>query len=179
MKRSEMNEVLKARLDFSMEFEALSTKETEENPGCEPSFSRTGCDICPDGKAGDVYNVVYLARADIEKKIFDNVYEGEICGGCLCSQVNGDDSDLDYHTDDEDCEPLDVDRYGLDKSLESIVESWTVEDCLTYLKKDRGHVLKMIVLNELSEGFSDCKNYSEFCKTANMEYLKAPARGMK
>jgi len=105
MKRSYCNTLLKARLAFSTLYDCFSIKD-----GQESYFSRSGCEICPDGLAGDVLEVTYLARADMEKKEFGQVYESEICGGCLVSMVNGDDTDLDYMCDDEDEESLTVDE---------------------------------------------------------------------
>lgn len=114
MKRSEANEILKARVAFSREYQCVSTVRRDEsgeicthddgNCACdaEEFFSHAGCDICPDRLAATVTEVRYLAAKDIEKRIFDSVYEGQLCSGCLCSQVNGDDSDLDYHVTEED-----------------------------------------------------------------------------
>lgn len=100
MKRSEANKVLRARVEFSREYTMVNTVEDSEE-----YFSRTGCDICPDRLAGSVVDVRYLALADTTRDVFDNVHEGQLCGGCLCSVVNGDDSDLDYYVTDED-EPV-------------------------------------------------------------------------
>lgn len=105
MKRSYCNSLLKARLAFSTLYDCFSTKDDSE-----PYFSRSGCEICPEGLAGEVQDVTYLAREDMDQKNFDNVYESEICGGCLCSLVNGDDTDLDYYCDDEDEAELSVDE---------------------------------------------------------------------
>lgn len=118
MKRSEANEILKARIEFSTEYECVSSARVDENGdrcghsgGCEcesaeEHFSRSGCDVCPEGLAATVSDVVYLAKSDTAQGIFTRIYEGSLCGGCLCSLVNGHDSDLDYYTTDEDCEEL-------------------------------------------------------------------------
>lgn len=108
MKRSYCNTLLKARLAFSTLYDCLSLKEDAENS--EAYFSHHGCEICPEGLAGDVLEVTYLARADIEKDDFKNTYESDICNSCFCSLVNGDDSDLDYYCDDEDEESLTPDE---------------------------------------------------------------------
>lgn len=105
MKRSYCNTLLKARIEFSTLYWGFSPKDDSE-----PYFSPSGCDICPDGLAGDVHDVTYLAKADTEAKNYDNHYEAEICNSCLCSLVNGDDSDLDYICDDEDEEALTADE---------------------------------------------------------------------
>ncbi len=116
MKRSEMNAVAKARHEFSLEYECVSTVLVDANGDrceCEPSdecectdaeeyFSHSGCDICPEGLAATVIDVAYRSRKDIDAKRFDKIHEGQLCGGCLCALVNGDDSDLDYSTTDED-----------------------------------------------------------------------------
>lgn len=117
MKRSEANLHAKARLEYSKEYECFSIKRVDENGDacdhdsdcdCECSeeyFSHSGCDICsnlPCGGAGTVIDVIFLARNDVKNKVFDNVLEGQLCSGCLCSMVNGDGSDLDYSVTTED-----------------------------------------------------------------------------
>jgi len=115
MKRSETNLIAKARHDFSLEYDCVSSKQVDKGGNdcthkgvdcdCESSeeyFSHSGCDICPDGLAATVVDIVYLARKDIGAGKFTQVFEGQVCGGCLCALVNGDDSDLDYSVTDED-----------------------------------------------------------------------------
>lgn len=107
MKRSEANAIYMARAKFSAEFGCVSTgghNSLGEPVSEDEYFSRSGCDICPDGLAGTVMDIVYRSHADMEAKRFgaEHIYEGQVCGGCLCSLVNGDDSDLDYSVDDED-----------------------------------------------------------------------------
>ncbi len=93
MKRSYCNDLLKARIEFSTLYYAFSTKDDSE-----PYFSHSGCEICPDGLAGDVHDITYLSKDDKGRE----VHESEICNSCLCSLVNGDDTDLDYICDDDD-----------------------------------------------------------------------------
>ena len=100
MKRSSANAIYKARNEFSRE-------NTNPRPNSETYFSPTGCDVCniadnESSGAGDVVDMVYYKLADVKKKVFDNAYGGRICNGCLVSLHNADDSDLDYHVDDED-----------------------------------------------------------------------------
>lgn len=97
MKRSEANEIWRARAAFSTEYECVSTGDDADE-----HFSHSGCDICPGGLAATVVDVTYLSKADTARGVFNNIYEGQMCGGCLCSLINGDDSDLDYYVDDED-----------------------------------------------------------------------------
>jgi hypothetical protein len=104
MKRSEANLVLKARLEFSTEYDCVSPVQDEDGEWDE-YFSHRGCDICsrlPCGGAGSVIDVHYRARVDLKARKFDAVYEGALCGGCLCALVNGDDSDLDFSVTEED-----------------------------------------------------------------------------
>lgn len=62
----------------------------------EASFVRNGCDCC-----------AYIARVHGQCPKDGNVYqckdingnEFELCGNCLCSAVNGDDSWFDYYAD--------------------------------------------------------------------------------
>lgn len=96
MKRSEANEIIKNRIEFSKKYDCFSCISDE------PYFSSYGCDCCNLGLAGDVYDITMLGKKDIKNKIFDHVLEGQVCSGCLCSLVNGDDSDLDYHVNEED-----------------------------------------------------------------------------
>lgn len=103
MKRSEANAILQARIEFSREYHCVSAA-----PDADEYFSHSGCDVCPDSLAGTVIDVTYLAIDDTEHGNFARVYEGQMCGGCLCSLVNGDDSDLDYHVTDEDEPALSV-----------------------------------------------------------------------
>jgi hypothetical protein len=86
--------ILKNRIEFSTLYDCFSLKDGD----AEAYFSRKGCEICCDG-AGDVYDVVHLAKKDIKNKNFNDVYESQLCGACLCSMVNGDDSDLDFLED--------------------------------------------------------------------------------
>jgi hypothetical protein len=105
MKRSEANVIKEARESWSAEYSCLSIKKDEDGEESEEFFSHHGCDICcsPTGLAGSVYDVIYLKNSDIQNQIFANIYGGNLCGGCFCSLVNGDDSDLDYSTTEEDC----------------------------------------------------------------------------
>jgi hypothetical protein len=96
MKRSEANRIFKKRVEFSSVFDCFSIKDDSE-----AYFNRSGCNCC-DGGAVDVFDVTCLRRDDIEKKVFTNVYDAEICGPCLSSFINGDDSDLDFYVTNED-----------------------------------------------------------------------------
>ncbi len=105
MKRSEAQQHKAAREAYSAMYECFSVKNDESGEPSEEYFSHSGCDVCSDlpcGGAGTVIDVVFLSRKDTDKGIFNNVYDGQLCGGCLCSLVNGDDSDLDYSTTSEE-----------------------------------------------------------------------------
>lgn len=99
MKRSEANKILSDRIEFSKVYDAFSCKSDD------PYFSHRGCECCH-SLPTDVYEVTCLMREDINKKNFDDVYEVEVCGDCLVSLINGDDSDLDYYVTEEDEEKL-------------------------------------------------------------------------
>jgi len=117
VKRSKANKIFLARLSLSTKYDCFSIKTCGECAGCkegtgeceentsDPQFSYSGCDCCHGG-ASDVYEVSCLTREEKEKCEFD------LCGGCLCSMVNGDDTDLDYYITDED-EPPCSDLYEL------------------------------------------------------------------
>lgn len=105
MKRTEANEIIKLRTEWSTEYSCVSIKQDDEGADGEAYFCHSGCDICSgteSGGAGDVFDVVFLAVADVKKKRFDRVHEGQLCGGCLCSVINGDDSGLDFSVNEED-----------------------------------------------------------------------------
>lgn len=101
MKRSEALAIKRQRELFGTEYSCFSIKQDDDKHDGEAYFSSQGCDVCESG-AADVFDVIYLANADIAKKIFNKVHDGQICGGCLCSLVNGDDSDLDFSVTEED-----------------------------------------------------------------------------
>lgn len=158
MKRSEFKATVKAREDWSSEYSCLSIK-TDEETGepTEEYFSSSGCDICPHGLAGSVYDAVYLSNADIKRKVFDNILEGQICGDCLCSIINGDYTGLEFSVDDEDCsfrlrglDMLGNDREGYefndytwseDIDADQDILDLTDKDLITWLKAN-GHLNK-------------------------------------
>jgi hypothetical protein len=87
-------QILKLREKFSKMYDCFSIIETNDGFK-DPYFNTNGCECC-ESLACDTYDVTHLKRSDIKNGNFDNVYESAICGGCLCSLINGDDSDLDY-----------------------------------------------------------------------------------
>jgi hypothetical protein len=98
MKYSQANEIYQARLEFNSQYEGVSLADDDG------STHHARCDICK-GLPGDVSEIRYLAKADTAKGIFGNVYEGDACGGCICSAVYGDDSDLDFCATEKDEQP--------------------------------------------------------------------------
>lgn len=113
MKRSELNQILENRILFSSQYDCISIEEESEGESKESYFSHSGCESCSQGLAGDVFPCIGLSIEDTEKKIFDNIYNFEICGDCLNSLFNGEDSDLDYYCTEEDTTDLREDLRNL------------------------------------------------------------------
>lgn len=105
MKRSEAQQHIAARNAWSAQYTCLSVKTFDNGEQAEPYFSHNGCDVCanlPSGGAGTVYAVTYLLVTDTDNETFDaKAHVGQLCGSCLCSLVNADDSDLDFGVTDE------------------------------------------------------------------------------
>lgn len=95
MKRSEANKIYKKRIEFSKIYDAFSVEDEE------PEFNRNGCECC-ESLACDTFHVTALSRRDMKNKNFDDIYEFNICNGCIVSLINNDDSDLDYYVTEED-----------------------------------------------------------------------------
>lgn len=108
MKRSEANLISKARGTWSAEYGCVSVLQDETTgENTEEYFSHSGCDICskfPSGGAGTVVDIVYRSHADMEQRKFGpgEIYDGRLCGDCLCALVNGDESHLDFYVTEED-----------------------------------------------------------------------------
>lgn len=139
MKRSDCNNLLKARIDFSTGKYAFGTKDDSET-----YFSRQGCEICPDGLAGDISEVTYLLTENEGRA----VYEADLCNGCLVSLVNADDSDLDYYCDDENEPALTPDQASAEVIAEKADKPTAVD---IKLRKD---------LTDLLLGLVCYQNYS-------------------
>ena len=92
MNQKEINAWRKAIENFSVKYDCFSTGDDSES-----YFSRSGCDCCPSGLAGDVLDVTCLTQENIKNKNFDEVEEIQLCGECLSALVNGDFSFLDYY----------------------------------------------------------------------------------
>lgn len=125
MKRSEANQILKARMSFSSAYDCTSPVndcyyDWHECPNpddcqCEiadPHFDHNGCDICgafESGGACNVYDCQSFLRTSLQNKTGEDrfeIHEHQLCGNCMSALVNGDDSDLDYYVDNEDCEAI-------------------------------------------------------------------------
>ena len=94
--------VIQARIDYMDGYTCLDCGD-ENN---EAYFSHSGCDICHNfefGGAGDVIDIKLYGEFKQDTG-WTKEGDGQLCSGCICSIVNGDDSDLDYFiNDDKEC----------------------------------------------------------------------------
>lgn len=93
MKRSKVNEIIKARIKISSLYCGFMPED-----GTMPNFDMKGCYCCRDG-ADNVYMVDAVNMVTGTHKLF------HLCNECVCALVNADNSALDYCVDDED-EPV-------------------------------------------------------------------------
>lgn len=111
MTKEECRAVYNDRLEYSKKYEIITTKpcpihydgkpESDYSCNCESYFSHNGCDCCNMG-AGDVYDCTASMFHNTDKGKERFWFDVELCNGCLCSFVNGDDSDLDYSYEGND-----------------------------------------------------------------------------